>query len=251
MSDGNRQEKCSRMKQCPSKTKVTVIALIFATAVILFACQPHSFAQTNVGSLAAELPTMGLTIVGSNGAVIVLNSSSVASLPSYSGYGAWKGYCGAINNLGNYTGISLVTLCSLVGGIDSGESLVIKSVDNSSQTYNYSQVMGDFVTYDNTTGDQVQPNESLTPILAYYFNGENVTDGPLKIAIVGTDGLATYKPFWAENVVELDILENSDLPEFPVFIMTVLFLITTIFTLVAARKFGKKLITRLPQHQVY
>jgi len=232
------------MKECHNKNKLTIIALVLATAVILFAWQPHSFAQTNVGSLAAELPTMSLTIVGSNGTVVVLNASSIASLAPCSGYGAWKGYCGAINDLGNYTGVSLVTLCSLVGGINGGESLVIKSVDNSSQTYNYSQVMGDFVTYDNTTGDQVQPNESLTPILAYYFKGENVTDGPLKIAIVGTDGLATYKPFWAENVVELDILENSDLPEFPPFIMTVLFVFTTIVTLLGVRKFGKRLNAR-------
>jgi hypothetical protein len=104
--------------------------------------------------------------------------------------------------------------------------------------------MGDFVTYDNITGDQVQPNDSLTPILAYYFNGQNVTDGPLKIAIVDSEGLATYKPYWAENVVELDILENSDLPEFPPFIMTVLFVITTIVTLLVARKFQKKLNAR-------
>jgi len=229
------------MKECLNKSKLTIIALVFATAVILFACPPRSFAQTKVGSLAAELPTMSLTIVGSNGTFVVLNASSITNLPPSSGYGAWKGYCGAINNLGNYTGISLVRLCSLVGGINSGESLVIKSVDNSSQTYNYSQVMGDFVTYDNTTGEEVRPNDSLTPILAYYFNGENVTDGPLKIAIVGTEGLATYKPLWAENVVELDILENSDVPEFPPLIITVLFVITTIVTLVGARKFGKKL----------
>jgi hypothetical protein len=233
------------MKKRFNESKLAVIAYaVLMTGVILFACQPHSFAQTNVGSLAAELPTLSLTVVGSNGTVVVLNASGIANLSPCSGNGAWKGYCGAINDLGNYTGVSLVTLCSLVGGINSGESLVIKSVDNSSQTFNYSQVMGDFVTYDNTTGEEVQPNDSLTPILAYHFNGENVTDGPLKIAIVDSEGLATYKPLWAENVVELDILENSDLPEFPPFIMTVLFVIATIVTLVGARKFEKKLNAR-------
>jgi len=233
------------MKKRLDKSKLAIVACaVLITGVILFACQPHSFAQTNVGSPAAQLPTMSLTVVGSNGTVVVLNASDIANLPPFSGNGCWKGYCGAINDLGNYTGVSLVTLCSLVGGINSGESLVIKSIDNTSQIYNYSQVMGDFVTYDNITGDQVQPNDSLTPILAYYFNGQNVTDGPLKIAIVDSEGLATYKPFWAENVVELDIVENSDLPEFPPFIMTVLFVIATIVTLVGARKFEKKLNAR-------
>jgi hypothetical protein len=184
---------------------------------------------------------MSLKVAGSNGKVVVLNTSCIANLAPFSGYGAWKGYCGAINDLGNYTGVSLVTLCSLVGGISTGESLVIKSLDNSSQTFNYSQVMGDFVTYDNITGEQIQSKESLTPILAYYFNGENVTDGPLKIAIVGPEGLATYKPLWVESVVELDILTNSDVPEFQAFMMNVTVVITMIATLTVAHIFKKKL----------
>jgi len=224
---------------------VAVFACVVLGALILFGCLPKSFGQTKGASLSADLPAMSLTVVGSNGTVVVLNASGVASLPLYSGYGAWKGYCGAINDLGNYTGVSLVTLCSLVGGIHSGESLLIASAENDSQTFNYSQVMGDFVTYDNVSGEEVQCNESLTPILAYYFNGENVTDGPLKIAIVGPEGLATYKPLWVESVVELDIVTNSDVPEFSVFIMSAMFVVATISTLVGLRTFKKRLYSRL------
>jgi hypothetical protein len=108
--------------------------------------------------------------------------------------------------------------------------------------------MGDFVTYDNITGEEVQNNESLTPILAYYFNGENVTDGPLKIAIVGPEGLATYKPLWAENVVELDILGSFDIPEFPTFILSAISMITPIGTLVGARTLKKRLRARCLHH---
>ena len=237
------------MKGCFEKSKVAVFACVVLGALILFACLPKSFAQTKCASLAADLPGMSLTVVGSNGTVVVLNASSVASLLPCSGYGAWKGYCGEINDLGNYTGVSLVTLCSLVGGINSGDNLQITSAPGapvSSQTFNYSQVMGDFVTYDNVTGEEVPHNESLTPILAYYFNGENVTDGPLKIAIIGPEGLATYKPLWVECVVELEVI-NSDVsvPEFPEFTISAMFVIATISTLVGVPTFKKRLNTRL------
>jgi len=238
------------MKRGFNDGKLFVVAYVVLVAgVILLACQPDSFAQTNVASLSAGLPTMSLTVVGSNGTVLVLNASDIASLPPYSGYGAWMGYCGAINDLGNYTGVSLVTLCNLVGGINSGDNLQITSAPGaavSSQTFNYSQVMGDFVTYDNVTGQEVPNNESLTPILAYYFNGENVTDGPLKIAIVGPEGLATYKPLWVECVVELEVISSDvSVPEFPVFIMSVMFVITTIATLLVTRTFRKRLYATL------
>ena len=237
------------MKGCFEKSKVAVLACVVLGALILFACLPKSFAQTKDASLSADLPAVSLTVVGSNGTVLVLNASSIGSLPPYSGYGAWMGYCGAINDLGNYTGVSLVTLCSLVGGISSSDDLQITSAPGaavSSQTFNYSQVMGDFVTYDNVTGEEVPHNESLTPILAYYFNGENVTDGPLKIAIVGPEGLATYKPLWVECVVELDVISSDvSVPEFPEFIMSAMFVITTISTFVGLRTLRKRLHVRL------
>jgi hypothetical protein len=222
--------------------------------VILLAFQPDSFAQTKVASLPVGLPPMSLTVVGSNGTVLVLNASDIANLSPYSGYGAWKGYCGAINDLGNYTGVSLVTLCNLVGGINSGDNLQIASAPGAavgSQTFNYSEVMGDFVTYDNVTGQEVPNNESLTPILAYYFNGENVTDGPLKIAIVGPEGLATYKPLWVECVVELEVISSDvSVPEFPAFFMSVILMIATIATLVVARTLRKRLYATLHYHNV-
>jgi hypothetical protein len=232
----------------------TIAYVVLVAGLILFVIQPNSFAQTKVTSLSAYLPTMSLTVVGQNGTAVVLNASDIANLPPYSGYGAWKGYCGAINDLGNYTGVSLVTLCNLVGGINSGDNLQITSAPGaavSSQTFNYSQVMGDFVTYDNVTGEEVPHNESLTPILAYYFNGENVTDGPLKIAIVGPEGLATYKPLWVECVVELEIFSSDvSVLEFSPSIMNVMLVITTIATLMVAHTFRKRLNATLHYHNV-
>jgi hypothetical protein len=69
------------------------------------------------------------------------------------------------------------------------------------------------VTYDPATGEEVQHNESLTPILAYYKNDANLTyddGGPLRLAIVGPEGLATNSTYWVKWVVRLQILRYDD-----------------------------------------
>ena len=182
---------------------------------------------------------MNLTLVAANGTQLVLNASDIANLPPHSGDGGFKKQTGNITNLGNYTGVPLVTLCKLVGGINSGESLRITASDSYSQNFTYSQVNGDFVTYDNVTGGEVNHTQSLTPILAYYFNGENVSDGPLRLAIVGPEGLVTDAPFWVRLVVKLEIL-SSGVPEFSTAIIMGVFMTATLATAVSARATIKK-----------
>jgi hypothetical protein len=77
-------------------------------------------------------------------------------------------------------------------------------------------VNGEFATYDPVTGNPVQHNQSLTPILAYFFNDANLTtgssgDGPLRLAIVGPEGLATSSSYWVKRVVKLEIRYRDDI----------------------------------------
>jgi hypothetical protein len=74
--------------------------------------------------------------------------------------------------------------------------------------YTYNQVQGkNFTCYSPTTGDEVQPTQPLTMILAYYRNGANLTsdEGPLRLAIVGSQGLLTDGHFWIKMVTKLVI----------------------------------------------
>jgi hypothetical protein len=109
--------------------------------------------------------------------------------------------------LGNYTGVPLTTLCDLVGGITVNNSLRITAIDNYTTSFSYEQVNGDFITYDNTTGQEVPHSQLLTTILAYYFNRTDLpeSDGPLRVAIVGPEGLATFSGYWVKQVVKLEI----------------------------------------------
>jgi hypothetical protein len=127
--------------------------------------------------------------------------------------GAFRNVLGNVKGLGNYTGPSLNTFCNLVGGMNNNTALRVTASDNYTQTLSYDMVNGAFTTYDPVTGNPTPHYESLTPILAYYFNDANLTSdggGPLRLAIVGPEGLATYSSYWVKWVVKLEIRYRDD-----------------------------------------
>jgi hypothetical protein len=207
-----------------------------------FSQHPHSIVQATSIVPASNLPPMNLTIMGTNG-TLILNSTDIENLPSYNGYGGLKNQVGTIKNYGNYTGISLITFCNLVGGIQSNDTVRITAWDLYTMNFTYEQVNGDFITFDNMTGSDVQHNQSLTPIIAYYFNGQNVpsADGPLRLVIVGPEqGLVTYSTYWVKLVAKIEVLSPT-VPEFPPSIsITVLITVTMIATTIVIWALRKK-----------
>jgi DMSO/TMAO reductase YedYZ molybdopterin-dependent catalytic subunit len=74
--------------------------------------------------------------------------------------------------------------------------------------YTYNQVQGkNFTCFSPETGDEVQSNQPFTMILAYYKNGVNLTsdEGPLRLVIVGPEGLLTDGYYWTKWVTRLEI----------------------------------------------
>jgi PKD repeat protein len=115
-----------------------------------------------------------------------------------------------MSGLGNYTGVAINTFCEMVGGLHAGQILRVRAADNLTQNFTYAQVNGDFATYD-ATGQKVTHNQSLTTVLAYHFNDNNLTsDGPLRFAVVGPEGLYTNSSYWVQKVVRLEILGTAE-----------------------------------------
>lgn len=160
----------------------------------------------------ANLQPMNLTIVALNGTELVLNETSISNLPALRAVGARRSQTGAVSGLGNYTGPSLNTLCDLVDEMSIDNALRVTAVGNYNKTLSYEEVSGAFATYDNATGQPVQHNQSLTPILAYHYNDANLSlsDGPLRMAIVGPEGLATTSSYWVKQIVKLEIRYRDD-----------------------------------------
>jgi hypothetical protein len=156
---------------------------------------------------------MSLEIVALNGTRITLNQTTIGNLPAVRDVGAFRNVLGNVKGLGNYTGPSLNTFCNLVGGMNNNTALRVTASDNYTQTLSYEMVNGAFTTYDPVTGNPTPHYESLTPILAYYFNDANLTSdegAPLRLVIVGSEGLATYSSYWVKWVAKLEIRYRDD-----------------------------------------
>ena len=161
-------------------------------------------AQIEIMPLSSNI---SLTIVAANGTEVVLDAVDIASLDSYTADGGTRSNSGSIKNTGTYTGVPIMTLLDLVGGVSSGDSVKVVASDNYNTTITYSQLNGeDIATYD-SNGDTVTATEPLTMIVAYYVNGTAISEdsGPLRIAVVGPEGVITSGSVWSKFVVRIEI----------------------------------------------
>lgn len=193
----------------PKRILATGIIVIVLVAAILIFWQVYPILQNPRSNyVPVKLQPMNLTLVALNGASLTLNESAIAKLEPFESRGGFKTSVGYLRGIGNYTGVSVVDLCNLVGGINSTCSLLVTASDGYCMVYTYNQVQGkNFTCYSPATGDEVQSNQPLTMILAYYKNGANLTadEGPLRLAIIGSQGLLTDGHFWIKMVTKLEI----------------------------------------------
>jgi hypothetical protein len=189
---------------------VITIIIIAVAAIAAWQIYPivHKSSSSPSSSVYANLLPMNLTLVGANGTQKVLHASDIARLTAFTGLGGLETSVGTIEDIGNYTGVQLITLCDLVGGIGANDSVQITGSDGYSMVFSYNQTNGNgFVTYDPVTGKEVSNEGSLTLVLAYHDNGANLTsDGPLKLAILGKGGLLTDGHYWVKWIVKIQIL---------------------------------------------
>jgi hypothetical protein len=193
----------------PKRILAVGIIVIVLVATMLVFWQVYPLLQ-NPGSnyIPVKLQPMNLTLIGRDGNSLTLNETAIAKLESFTSRGGFKTSYGYLRGIGNYTGVSIVDLCNLVGGINSSCSLLVNATDGYAMVYTYNQIQGKNLTcYSPTTGDEVQPAQPLTMVLAYYKNGANLTsdEGPLRLAIIGSEGLLTDGSLWTKMVTKLVI----------------------------------------------
>jgi DMSO/TMAO reductase YedYZ molybdopterin-dependent catalytic subunit len=189
-----------------SKKLLAIAVIIIVVVAVVVSWQIYRQLSTATKSKGI-LPALNLTLIGAIGQQKVLNSSELAALRSYTATGGYS-HEGTIY-VGKYTGVPILTLLDLVGGITSSENVTFTGSDGYQVTFTYQQVEGqELNTYDPTTGAAVQPSQPLTVIVAYYCNGTNLpsSTGPLTVAIVGPQGLLTPGKYWAYLLVKIEIL---------------------------------------------
>ncbi len=159
--------------------------------------------------ITTVLPSnMTLTIKAANGTTIVFNKDDIAALPTVNGM-AGRNTHGSIQAVGNYTGISVLYLANLVGGLPNNSYYVnILASDNHPQALLYGQVVNGtgYSTYNQTTNAAQPAVQALTPILAFAKDGKLLTsDGPFRLSFIGPEGLLTESSIWAKWIVEVDV----------------------------------------------
>jgi hypothetical protein len=184
----------------------------------------------------AQLPSMTLTVVGANGTQITLNETGIGKLASLSGFGGFKNQLGNLKGYGNYTGVPLETICDLVGSLTNSSVVRIVASDDYSVNFTYAEVMGEFVTYNNATGAEIEHSYQLVPIVAYRLNSSDIpeSDGPLRIAIVSPEGFVTTSTYWVKLVVRIEIID-AVIPEFQYGMLLPLFFLVSVITFLGAK----------------
>jgi len=181
---------------------VLIASLLLIVSAVLLSIHPWQ------GSLKWDV-----TLVGTDGKPQILSYDKIKHLPSYTGKGGFFTTVGVVYGPYEAKGVPLRDLCQLAGGITQDDIMMISASDGYSTVFDYDQVMGNFITYDVKTMKEVSHRE-LKAILTYQLNGNPLSDDdgkPLRIAIVGSDGLLTEGNSWVKWVTKIEILKIQSL----------------------------------------
>src|SRR5208283_1068463 len=187
--------------------KLLAIAVIIIVALAVVVSWQIYRQSSNATKSKVILPALKLTLIGANGQQKILNSNELAALKSITANGGYNETSTGLIYTGNLTGVPVLTLLNLVGGITSSENVTFTGSDGYQVAFTYQQVHGQEInTFDPTTGAAVQPTQPLTVIVAYYSNDTTIASGkgPLTVAIVGPQGLYTNGYWWAYLLVKIE-----------------------------------------------
>jgi hypothetical protein len=152
-----------------------------------------------------------LTITGIGGTQVTLTGADIASLPSITAAGGYNSH-GTIKGVGNYTGITVLSLCNMVGGLPNGNCFVrITGSDTYTKEFTYEQLVNgtSFGCYDPVTYNETTATQPLTLLVAYACDGQPLPSGqgPLKLTIVGPEGMLTISSLWVKDTAQIDIFQ--------------------------------------------
>ena len=184
--------------------------IFFAIGILLMVCAVLMYTHPWQGK---ENVAWDVTLVGADGQQKVLTYHQMTTMPAYTGNGGFFTTAGIVNGPYKAKGVPLTDLCNLVGGVTSSDTIIAYASDGYSSIFSYNQVTGDIVTYDPKTMKEVLHGE-LKLILMYEQDGKSLSqDGgkPLRVAIVGTDGLLTEGNMWIKWVNKIAVMKVSQL----------------------------------------
>jgi hypothetical protein len=164
--------------------------------------------QVRPGSNHYEKIEWDLTLIGSERQT-VLSYDDILLLPHTETSGGFFTSVGAIHGPYSVKGVSIQTLCNMVGGITESDILFVAANDGYSAVYDYDQLNGRVDTFEPDTVRHV-PGGNTVFLLIYEQDGKPLTydyGGPLRLAVASPDGLLTEGHWWVKWVNRIEIRE--------------------------------------------
>lgn len=169
--------------------------------------------KTDVPEIAQDL------VLTADGSDLVLTPEELFALPSISAEGSYQNRFGNFSGAGKYTGILVKDLLELVGGMVSGEELVVYALDGYSQVFAYDNVFPESRGWLETQGEMVlaismddqKPPEWQDGYRIAFLpaDGEYSNDDCAATSLPG-QGWDMYESAgarWAKNVVRMEVRE--------------------------------------------
>ncbi len=199
------------------KSALRYIAVLMLIAAVMTAC---AGAPNNVEPNTAETPTEAeptatpvptvepteeeapvvLTVVGLEDTV----SLTMADLQAMD---VVEGYSGTISSTGTivppqyFKGVRMTDLADLVGGLTEDVGINIVAKDGYGITMSYDQITnGNFIVYNPGTGEEMDYDAELTPIVAFERDGAPIPDeedGPLRAFVISEENDQIIDGHWS------------------------------------------------------
>lgn len=145
--------------------------------------------------------------------VIYFTMDQLKALPAVEGLGGIMSSTGKITAPAMYKGVLISTLLDEVGGMTNEHSVEIVAEDGYSITYSPSQILdGEYITYDVSSGDEIDTIGTMQTIIAYEREGEPLnaeSEGQLRLVVVGESKLQVVDGHWSIKYVNKVVLKEA------------------------------------------
>ncbi len=189
-----------------------ILVLLMGVIFSAVGCKATQPGATGDLDTETELQETVLELV-KDGESIYFTMEQLRSLPAVEGLAGIMSSTGKITAPVMYKGVLVSTLLEELGGMTEEHSVEIIAEDGYSITYSPAQIFdGQYITYDVSSGDEMQTIGTLQSIIAYEREGEPLNpemDGMLRYVIIGESNLQVTDGHWAVKYVNKIVLKNA------------------------------------------
>ena len=201
--------------------KKLFVVLIMGVIVSLTGCstavqEAPVEVQTEVpAEVQTEVPAVPVTVLElvKGDEVMYFTMDQLKSLPAVEGLAGIMSSTGKITAPAQHKGVLLTTLLDEVGGMTDEHSVEVVASDGYSITYSPNQIRnGEYITYDVSSGDEMETIGSLQTIIAYEREGKPLSpemEGELRLVVIGESPLQVVDGHWSVKFVNKIVLKEA------------------------------------------